>query len=534
MKSKIVIFSAFALIVSACSTGSFVTSSYVDDVYFTPGSVPPPVVVSKSEPQSKDLRTKSADRFIISEIQDNEEGSKTMNNYIFDGEDAGSYADAQLYNLDQMELAQSDTTIYYDENEVKYVINNYYEGDNMDFGYRIRRFHRPFFYDPYYYDYYGWNSWYYPYSSWSYGWDYGWGGWGWGSSWYSPYYSWGYPYHGWYSPYYSYYGWGGYPYYYNSWYSPYYGGYWGHALYIDREDYRYGQRRDFNTSAVYGNAGARRSGTTAISNNQSPLKSAQPGISGVGTAGRPGSISGVEGGGRPAREGTISGASQNARTHTELRRDPSQTTNTRSRYTSTSSVRGAGGSPSGIDAGVNSVTGNTSRQAESSPSRFSNTTQGTYTRPVSRSVRDNSGNAYTPSYNQQRTVNRSTYNVQSPERQSSVTQGSPLKNAVSPSSTYTRPSSTRSSSTQTYRSTSTYNRSSSGVSSGSGRVAAPSGNYSAPSRSVSPSSSGSYSSPSRSYSSPASSGSFGGGSSSGSSGSSGSRSSGGSSHSGRR
>ena len=207
MKSKIIIFSALALILSACSTGSYVTSSWVDDIYFSPGDVPPPVTVSKKSDQQADLRTKSADRVIISEIRDNDQGSKTMNNYIFDGQDAGSYADAQLYNLDRMQLAGSDTTVYYDESEVKYVINNYFEGDDMDFSYRIRRFHRPFFHDPYYYDYYGWDSWYYPYSSfgWSSAWGWGYPYYGWGSSWYwnSPYYGWGYPYSSWYSPYYS-------------------------------------------------------------------------------------------------------------------------------------------------------------------------------------------------------------------------------------------------------------------------------------------------------------------------------------------
>ena len=162
MKSKIIIFSALALIISACSTGSYVTTSWVDDIYFSPGDVPPPVLTDKTSQPQKDLRTKSADRVIVSEIRDNTEGSKTMNNYVFDGQDVGSYSEAQLYNLDQMELVGTDTTIYYDENEVKYVINNYFEGEDMDFSYRINRFHRPFGYDPYYYDYYGWDSWYYP------------------------------------------------------------------------------------------------------------------------------------------------------------------------------------------------------------------------------------------------------------------------------------------------------------------------------------------------------------------------------------
>ena len=248
MKSKFIIFSAFALILSACSTGSHVATSWVDDIYFTPGDVPPPVLVDKTDQQERDLRTKSGERIIISEIKDNQEGSKTMSNYIFDGEDAGTYPEAQLYNLEQMDLVESDTTIYYDENEVKYVINNYFEGDEMDFSYRINRFHRPFGYDPYYYDYYGWDSWYHPYSRFGFNYGWGWNSWAWGSfGW--PYYGYGYPYYNYYSPYYSSWGWGGYPYY-SSFYSPYYGGYWGNVRYIDREDYRYQPRREYNTTAV--------------------------------------------------------------------------------------------------------------------------------------------------------------------------------------------------------------------------------------------------------------------------------------------
>lgn len=107
-----------------------------------------------------------------------------MNNYILDGQDAGEYVDAQLYNMDQMELQGSDTTIYYDDNEVKYVINNYYDGADVDFSYRIHRFHRPYsrfydpfywnswYYDPWYYNSWYYDSWYYPYSSLAWGWGY--------------------------------------------------------------------------------------------------------------------------------------------------------------------------------------------------------------------------------------------------------------------------------------------------------------------------------------------------------------------------
>ena len=141
--------------------------SYSDDIYFTPGDVPPPIVV-ETQPAPK-AAEKSANTMIISNIEKNNDGSNTMSNYIFDGTEQD--ADVLRYNMDQMDLQDSDTTVYYNDDEMKYVINNYYEGDELDYAYRIRRFHNPYYYDPYY-----WDSWMYydPYydpwyfgSSWS-------------------------------------------------------------------------------------------------------------------------------------------------------------------------------------------------------------------------------------------------------------------------------------------------------------------------------------------------------------------------------
>ena len=116
-----------------------------------------------------------------------------MNNYIFEGSEED--ADALTYSMDQADMYQTDTTVYYNDDEMKYVINNYYDGDALDYAYRIRRFHRPSFYDPFY-----WDSWYYdpyvydPYYSWySPSWSMSWN-WGWGHSWYSPYSYYGYGY----------------------------------------------------------------------------------------------------------------------------------------------------------------------------------------------------------------------------------------------------------------------------------------------------------------------------------------------------
>src|SRR5690606_9673005 len=163
MKAKITYFGILAVLLSACSTGSYVSSSYTDDIYFNPGDVPPPIEVATTTPK-KQAEQKSASKIIVSEINENEDGTNTMNNYIFDGTE--NDADVAFYNAEQG-LEGSDTTIYYDDDEVKYVINNYYDDNgNVDFAYRINRFHNPYFYDPFY-----WDSWYYdPYYSYYPGW----------------------------------------------------------------------------------------------------------------------------------------------------------------------------------------------------------------------------------------------------------------------------------------------------------------------------------------------------------------------------
>ncbi len=515
MKTKIYLLVAIALVFSACTTGSFVSTGYVDGIYFNPADVPPPVMAEEVDVREEPVTVKSGERVIISEISDNEEGDKTMTNYVFDGEDAGEYVDAQMYNLDQMELEQSDTTIYYDDNEVRYVINNYYDGSDIDFSYRINRFHRPYsrFYDPFYWNDWYWDPWgydyYSPYSS--FGWSYGWGydPWGWGySPWYGGYYGgynggyYGNYYGGWYSPYspyYSYYGWG----------YPYHNNYWGG--HFNSDNYQYGRRRDFATSADYG----RGTRATQALGERGGVKSANT-RSGSLTSDGERRVRTITPDGTSTR-GIREGSAAQSRTLTEMRRGttgtPQRTVTGQTpvtRGTSTGNLRST--TPAGTpQQGVRSTTGTTTRQ---------------YTRPATGAT-----DTYTPSYNQERSTGRSTYNVREYSRPSTATgsQGT-VKSTGRPVTTYSRPSSSTSSD-RTYRSTSTYNRSSS---SGT-RYSAPSqsrSTYSAPSRS---SSSGSYSSPSRSSSySSGSSGSYSSGSSgSSSSGSSSSgRSGGGSSSSG--
>lgn len=517
MKATTTLITAAALLLGACSITSSVSTSYVDDIYFSPGDVPPPIAVASKKSADKTPTGSGTERLILSEVRSNSDNSQTLNNYILDGKDAGRYTQAQLYNLDRMELTETDTTIYYNDNEVKYVINNYFEPDEISFSYRINRFYRPFGYTPFYYDYYMWDPWYYPYSWYS--------PWSIHYSWYSPY-AWYSPYSSWYSPYYynrfyqpwgwgghAYYGWGGYPYY--------GGGYWGNITVINRSDYRYGQRRDFNTNAVYGSRNAGRPMATAGSQQEPNLRSASIGESAGTPVTRPmGSVSGAEGGGRPARN-SQSDVIQQARTHTELRRETPETSTERNRT-------------GGVSAARSVTSGNTTAPAAEMP--VSARTQ--YTRPATTPAASGTESNYTPSYNQQRATNRSTYNVQSTNRPS--TTGTVNRETVTNRSESTPAagvSRSSSATTRTYQSGTTYNRSATGNTTGSSRTVVPARttpSSSAPTRSVSTparSSSGStYSTPARS-SSPSISSPSSGGSSSGSGGSSGGGSS---SSSGRR
>lgn len=319
MKSRFTILMMAALFIGACSSGSYVTGYYSDDIYFDPADVPPPIEADNATADNKGGE-KSANRMIISNIEENEEGSKTMNNYIFDA--TGEDADALVYGLDQYDLNSSDTSVYYNDEDVKYVINNYYDGESIDYAYRIRRFHRPHFYDPFY-----WDSWYYDpyfydpyfYSSWySPSFSYGWG---WGHSWYSPWHSWGWGYSPWHSPYYA-----GY---YGGWYGGYYGGYpWyghGNIRYIDSENYRYGQRRSTGSGVLYGPEYNRSSANVAARSSSTTTKSAQQGVTGNR---RSNSVSGarVEG----VRVQTPQRAASNANVVTEKRRVSTANANIRS------------------------------------------------------------------------------------------------------------------------------------------------------------------------------------------------------------
>jgi hypothetical protein len=202
MKTNVKLLIAIALMASACTTGSKVTSSqYSDDVYYTPGeakpAAPKPVIGKElQEPQKKST--------VVMQVEENDKG-KVVNNYVVP---KSSRKDNTSYYFDN-QPAYSDTVKEYKDSIEHVTVNNTYEGQEMDYSTRIRTFYDPYFYDPYWDPYWG-----YGYGGWGFSF-----GWGWGY----PYYGWGYPYYGWGYPYY---GWG-YPYY--GWGYPYYG--WGYPGY---------------------------------------------------------------------------------------------------------------------------------------------------------------------------------------------------------------------------------------------------------------------------------------------------------------
>ena len=167
MKTKLQVIAVVAILVSACTTGTHMTKSYDDDIYFSPTDAPPVAVVQKETPakdKSQNTNNYSANnkRIVMSQVNKNQDGSLTMNNQIYQPNDANQNSDVISYNMNNQDLAESDTTVYYNDDEVKYVINNYYDDNDLDYSYRINRFHRPFFYSPYYDDWaYGYYSPYY-------------------------------------------------------------------------------------------------------------------------------------------------------------------------------------------------------------------------------------------------------------------------------------------------------------------------------------------------------------------------------------
>jgi hypothetical protein len=477
MKTKLTVISLAAILVTACTTGTRLTKTYDDDIYFSPADVPPVAVVDNAmqghEKSAKMSNNDTKDKKIImSQIDRNADGTSTVNNYVYQP-DENSNPDNQSYNMDNQDLVESDTTQYYNDDEVKTVINNYYDdNDNdIDFAYRINRFYRPFGYSPFFYDdwmyYGGYNSPYYSnYYGFGYGWNYGWG--------YDPFWPMAY---GYYSPAFAfglggYWGWGygGYGSYYNGYWNGYYNGYYGTGggFY---NSHQIARRRDTNMTL--------------------------PGGGGRLTNG---SISGTNAGARP-----------NSVRYTRENSDVKNATIVNDRRPS--SVNGRRLSSTTTDSQGNTTTQQARRSYEPS------TTGRTYEQ--GRAVGQNQN--YTPSYNKPRIVNQSNYNNSySRPRTSGVYNSPSVRSSNSGNQNYTEPRSS-SSMRQTYRSSSSYSTGSSTYSGSrsSSNYSRPAGNsgstYSAPARS---SSSGSYSGGGGSSSSgSSSSGSSSGGSSGGGGGS---------------
>ncbi|MEI6277664.1 MAG: hypothetical protein WCP08_16820, partial [Prolixibacteraceae bacterium] len=185
---------AIALMATACSTGSKVTSpAYSDDLYYIPGdarpAAPKPV---KETPQPQKKST------VAMQVEENDNG-KVVNNYVVP---KSSRKDNNVYYFDE-QPAYSDTVMEYKDSKEEVTVNNYFEGEEMDYSTRIRTFYDPYMYNPF------WDS-YWGYGYGGYGLNFGWGGFY--NPWY-PYYGYGggYPYYGFGGGYYGY--GGGYPYY---------------------------------------------------------------------------------------------------------------------------------------------------------------------------------------------------------------------------------------------------------------------------------------------------------------------------------
>jgi len=506
MKTKLPFIAVVAILVSACATGTYTAKTYDDDIYFSPGDVPPVALVENKAPvKEKSAQVTNPDtrnqRIVLSQLDKNDDGSNTLTNSVYQPGAENKNLDEQTYDMNNQDLVNSDTTVYYNDDDVKYVINNYYDDNDPDFAYRINRFYRPF-YSPFFYD-----DWYYGYGG------YGWGGY---DPWYGGWgYGWGYPYYGYYSPFS--FGWGGYwgggfygggyfgcDYYGGGYYGGGYygGGYWGGSY---RDNNQVARRRTTNMNIAGGgiNNTPNNSGRTSsqFGTNNTMQQNVQT------TTGST-QNSWVENGHVRSRTIDASGNTQDTKNATIVNnRRP--VTGTANSNTSGSQVQGRSDSRTQMVRPGSNTPANTRRSYEPS------TTGSTYNQ--SRTARQTQN--YTPSYNKPRIVNQSNFNnnTYTRPRTSGSNYDRPTVRSATSGSTYSQPRSS-SSMRQTYRSSSTYSSGSS---------------YSSPDRGSSiyerssGSSGSSYSAPSRSSSSGSYSGGGGGGNSGGSS--SGGSSSGGSS-----
>ncbi len=519
MKGNLIILTLFGLITSACSSSFQVSGGKVDDLYYWPGDNPP-VYASEELPDiGTGTKTVDNDMLIISEVGKNENGANTLNNYIYADDEPDWYSDLQSRNAENINRMDQDTLIYQSDEEGTYIVNNYYlDDDDYYYSNRLRLFHDPYYYDPYWNFTYnwGWGSYYSPFRSYnSWYWDPWYNSWGWG---YDPWYYSG--------------GWGYNPWHYNSWYGhgyygwnyPYYNhhnqyGYNNYNWRSDNKNYNESSRRSRNPIATYGGT-SNIATTSRIGENEYVGESTNKSTA-------------------PQSRRTVINETDRVTTSqksasTDLRSQSNQgrvlTEKRRSSLNSNSAERPDNRS---------NVSTNRSHGTNSTPSyRAPSSSERRLTGNTNESVKSSSGrSSYTPSYNKPRTNTRATYNSNRTNNDDSR-----ISRPSESRSTYRAPSernstynkSSQSSSKSSYQIPSSSSRSKSYGNSGSSGSSYKSNSTqsSSPSRSYSSGSS----SPSRSYSSGSSSGSSvrsSGGSSSGGSShsSSGGSSSSGSSHS---
>ena len=155
MKTNVKLLAIIALLASACTTGSMVTTGgYGDDAYFTPGDHPPVV----GSLHSREQATKNATT--ISGLRQDDAG-QIVDNYLSPKKEGDLNGDAAVAGTN------SDYNYEADE-EAQDFISDYDNAEEVDYTTRIRTFYNPYAYDPY------WDSCYYP--GFGFGWGLGFGG----------------------------------------------------------------------------------------------------------------------------------------------------------------------------------------------------------------------------------------------------------------------------------------------------------------------------------------------------------------------
>lgn len=441
MKTTFTILTVLALILSACSTSSYVA----DDVYYAPGD----------QVRVHNKMARSNDRNAAETLKSAETGNFNAEQYT-EPENVSAVSNGDTLSLDSFEYENGDRDV---------VVNNYY---NTDYASRINRFYGPSvglgyyspYYDPFYYDpwYYG-NSMYMGFNM-----GYGLGlGFGYGYPYY-PSYGYGgcyscYPYFSPFSGYYSGYN--------NGYYNGFYNGYYtGNGIIIDDGRYPnsyYGHRRNSSTarynpvSAVsqknaYSSTstGRRRYGGTATTTTAATTKSAVTSTETTSTATQ------------PSRRSTSTSGTRTANTRTIPQK--SQQNNAQVNRRSYGTERAQSVSPSNVGTQTPARTGtsNTARKrtiptTRVIPANHSGNKQAT----------TNTGSSqrrYIPKYTNPKTNSKPSYNnsgsrsysrssaTRKPTYSSSPASKSTYRSSPTRRSTYSTPS--RSSSSRSYRSTS--------------------------------------------------------------------------------